>query len=191
MGFGLDDRDFWDNNNVYVFWQEYQLSPEIAIELLKPQLRNEVRKDTNGYVKVKCRRDTRQASLWKYAVEVFCLLHGHAPWEDPEYNPDIGTIGNFACKTVGDHLEELPELYDQGPRWDAAYARRKRMINEELAVREDLSQDCVDVLRTMLERDPEQRPRLSELVSFPWFGQWAYHSDRLFERPHIPREEYR
>ncbi|KAH3304146.1 hypothetical protein KXW39_000777 [Aspergillus fumigatus] len=190
MGFGLDDRDFLENSHTYVFWQEYLLSPEVAIELLKPQWRLHVRNTTRGIAQVKCRNDTRQTSLWNYAVEVFCLLHGYAPWEDPEWDDEIRTIGEFACRLINGRWQEPPELYDEGPRWDAAYARRKRMINEELAVREDLSQDCVDALRTMLQRDPKQRPRLSELISFPWFGQWAYHGDKLFRRPDIPREYF-
>ncbi|GFF45851.1 serine/threonine-protein kinase KIN4 [Aspergillus udagawae] len=188
MGFGLDDLDFMENSHTYVFWQEYQLPPEVAIELLKPQLREHIRNKTHGIAQVKCRKDTRQAALWNYAVEVFCLLHGYAPWEDPEWDDQIRTVGEFAFKLIDGRWQEPPELHDEGPRWDAAYARRKRMINEELAIREDLSQDCVDALRTMLQRDPKQRPRLSELISLPWFGQWAYHDDRLFERPDIPRE---
>ncbi|GIJ86276.1 hypothetical protein Asppvi_005162 [Aspergillus pseudoviridinutans] len=188
MGFGLDDLDFMENSHTYVFWQEYLLPPEVAIELLKPQLREHIRKKAHGIAQVKCRKDTRQAALWNYAVEVFCLLHGYAPWEDPEWDDEIRTVGEFAFKLIDGRWQEPPGLHDKGPRWDAAYARRKRMINEELAVREDLSQDCVDALRTMLQRDPKQRPRLSELISFPWFGQWAYHGDRLFKRPDIPRE---
>ncbi|KAF7181064.1 hypothetical protein CNMCM7691_000193 [Aspergillus felis] len=188
MGFGLEDLDFMENSHTYVFWQEYLLPPEVAIELLKPQLRKHIRYKTRGIAQVKCRKDTRQAALWNYAVEVFCLLHGYAPWEDQEWDDEIRTVGEFAFKLIDGRWQEPPELHDEGPRWDAAYARRKRMINEELAVREDLSQDCVDALRTMLQRDPEQRPRLSELISFPWFGQWAYHGDRLFKRPDIPRE---
>ncbi|RHZ66485.1 Protein kinase domain-containing protein [Aspergillus thermomutatus] len=188
MGFGLNDRDFMNPFYTYLFWQEYQLPPEVAVELLKPERRKQVRETPGGIVHVNCRNDTRQTALWKYAVEVFCLLHGYAPWEDPKYDRAIGTVGDFAVKIINNRYKEPHESYDQGKRWDAAYARRKRMINEELAVREDLSQDCVDALRTMLQRDPEQRPRLSELTSFPWFGQWAYHIDRLFERPDIPRE---
>ncbi|PKX97640.1 Protein kinase domain-containing protein [Aspergillus novofumigatus IBT 16806] len=180
MGFGLDDRDFLENSHTYVFWQEYLLPPEVAIELLKPQWRVHVRNTARGIAQVKCRNDTRQTALWNYAVEVFCLLHGYAPWEDPEWDDEIRTIGEFACRFIDGRWQEPPELYDEGPR----------MINEELAVREDLSQDCVDALRTMLQRDPKQRPRLSELISFPWFGQWACHGDKLFRRPDIPREYF-
>lgn len=60
--------------------------------------------------------------------------------------------------------------------------RRDRVINEELPIDENLSQDCVDVLRAMFTKDPEKRPTLHGLASFPWFqGHWM--NEGAFRRP--------
>ncbi|EAW13195.1 Protein kinase domain-containing protein [Aspergillus clavatus NRRL 1] len=176
MSFGLKESDFDTNLYTYLIYQEYQIMPELVIEVMKPNYLFDLQRNW-GQMTVYLPNDVRQSHLWKYAAMVYGLLHGFAPWEDPEWDQGVGLIEDF----IEDRL--TPENYYQGARWEAAAKRRKQMVNEELPIDESLSQDCVDMLRATLQKDPTQRPRLSELESFPWFGQWASHTDRSFRRP--------
>lgn len=97
------------------------------------------------------------------------MLHGYAPWESADWESKLGKVD---------------ESRPTDAHWKEVYERRERIINEELPVREDLSQDCVDLLKMMLHKQPMKRATLEELCSVPWFGQWAYQDDMVWARPY-------
>ncbi|KAL1961680.1 hypothetical protein VTN77DRAFT_1318 [Rasamsonia byssochlamydoides] len=175
---GLDDSEWNLRTWTMVPYQEYLLSPELAIELSKRYWWQPWRKGQQ------CRahlpHDGRVEDAWKFACIVHELLHGYAPWEDPDWDESIGGIREW----------RRADPARASVAMDKVWYRRYRVINEEFPIDEGLSQDCVDVLRAMLQRDPAKRPdpraSLQDLSSFPWFqGQWV---DRgPFERPK-PRE---
>ena len=162
----LDDDDYnvlvWS----YLPAQEYQVPPELALELAKPSW---VRKDNGDtQLELKLTQDARVKMLWKFGVIVYELLHGYAPWED------------------GDDLYGLP-LRMNGP-FDGPETtyRRWRIINSELPIDENLSQDCADVLRAMLVKNINKRPTIHELTTYPWFqGHWANRKEP-YKRPDWP-----
>lgn len=127
--------------------------------------------------RVECPHDLRQEMLWKFGVLIYLLLHGHAPWERPSYDGRIGTV-------TEDYATDKTKIWGQA-------MRRQRILNEELTVREDLSQDCVDVIRFMLGKKVEDRPRsVVELAGMPWFqGHYVDYPPETFERPELPRFE--
>lgn len=139
------------------------MTPELATELLKPNYDNT--DFSKGTVQIPLRHDVRGLTLWQLGCIIYELLHGFAPWEEPDPDPDIG------------RLSEWPRgrsAAQQARRMRKIRERRQRVIREELPVSEDLSQDCVDMLRAMFTKDPEERPKLQELLSMPWFGQSSY-----------------
>lgn len=160
--FGLEDKDFLCSTYAYLPFQEYQMLPELAEVLLRPENR---KRDLRRNMWVKLESDVRRITLWKYGVIVYGLLHGHWPWDSPP---------------VGAYLTNLLDY--RGEENQRVYYRRVRMMYNELPIREDLSQDCKDVLRHLLHRDPAKRPSLATLVTYPWFSQWT-HQNRIYERP--------
>ena len=145
---------------------EHLMTPELAIEMSKPWWKElEGRVDQ---VNVILPHNALNEHMWTFAALTYEILHGFAPWDslDPRLLP------------VDDpRRDEYPGL------WGIVYQRRDRLINQELPIDENLSQDCVDALRMMLIKRPMERPTLEELCSFPWFDQWAYHTETLFIRP--------
>lgn len=60
-----------------------------------------------------------------------------------------------------------------------------RQTRYPLDVRENLSQDCSDLLQSSLNIWPLQRPSVEELCTFPWFNGWQYDSDVDFKNPNL------
>lgn len=164
--FGFDDPDFQKDSWAHVVGQENILTPEIALELAKPEWKHQDREQIQ--VDIPIPYDARIAHLWRIGALTYEMLHGYAPWESPEYYHELGRV---------DWDRE------NAAQWEEVDDRRDRIINEELPIREDLSQDCVDMLRMMLHKQPMERATLEELCSVPWFGQWAYHDDGVWIRP--------
>lgn len=164
--FGFTDLDFQADSWAHVVGQENILTPEIALELSKPDLKDQDRHRIQ--VDIPIPHDTRIAHLWRIGALTYEMLHGYAPWESPDWEPALGKVD---------------ESRSTDAHWKEVYERRDRIINEELPVREDLSQDCVDMLRMMLHKQPMERATLEELCSVPWFGQWAYQDDMVWVRP--------
>jgi serine/threonine protein kinase len=159
---------------VYTPYMEYLMSPEIAIELFKSHYAmNSVEGDQ---MNVFYPHDHRMTDQWKFACIIFELLHGFAPWEDAKWDDDIESIRDWYSSSAPSSVWEK--------RINKMLLRRTRMINEELPISEELSQDCVDWLRAMLHRDHDQRPEptLKEAASFAWLqGQWV--NQGPFKRP--------
>ncbi|KAK2748872.1 hypothetical protein FQN55_004014 [Onygenales sp. PD_40] len=150
---------------------EYQHSPEILYELLKPYYANLERDPQVDQIDLYMPHDVRTVHLWKFAVLVYDLLHGYSPWELP--GREFGDIKADNMHGMGRYQVLLDE-------------RRMRIMNEELPIDERLSQDCVDVLRAMLATEVADRPTIRELVTFPWFqGHWADHDLNEFKRPDL------
>lgn len=128
--------------------------------------------------RVTCPHDLRQGMLWKFGVLIYVLLHGYAPWERPEFDEELGNL------THDFNPSTKKRAYYQAER-------RERILDEELPIREDLSQDCVDMLRMMLAKNIEDRPMSPmELAGMPWFqGNWMDYPPRAFERPPLPMFE--
>ncbi|KAJ6003354.1 hypothetical protein N7451_005901 [Penicillium sp. IBT 35674x] len=160
--FGLEDEDFVCSIYAYIAFQEYQMLPELAEILFRPENRG---RDLHQNMWVGFESDVRRITLWKYGVIVYGLLHGYWPWDNPP---------------AGGHEMNLLEY--GGEENQRVYDRRVRMMYDDLPMREDLSQDCKDVLRHLLQRDPAKRPSLATLVTYPWFSQWTY-QNRIYERP--------
>ncbi|KAJ5561132.1 hypothetical protein N7535_009329 [Penicillium sp. DV-2018c] len=174
VSFGLDDQEFEKQRDVAIPFQEYQLRPERAIELDKYDTwRNSF---GNGVClsEIFLPNDKRKIALWKYSTLVYGFLHGFWPWEDPR--PDLA---KWHCRYIGTYRE---------PLYSAVKSRRKRMINEDVQISESLSQDCSDFLQSTLSRNPDDRPSLQEMSSFPWFPQWSaeeVESGRPLKRPFV------
>lgn len=141
------------------------MSPELATELTHECWQTAIAYSSTPEINVILPHDVRQTSIWKFAVTLYGILHGFWPWDEPE-------IGNQTVLTnyMVDHSD---------PR---IVRRRHRIIHEDLPISEHLSQDCVDVLQALFRKNPAERPSLEELVSFPWFQQWAF-QDRVYARP--------
>ncbi|PGH30372.1 serine/threonine protein kinase [[Emmonsia] crescens] len=171
----IDESRFIMSKLCIIHAFEYQLAPEMVYELAKPYYVNKERSPGNsgGDLNIHLPHDVRVVHLWKFGVLVYDLLHGYSPWELPGPAEEVGDV-----KAVNMHdCDRFRQLLDE---------RRARVLNEELSIDENLSQDCVDVLRAMLAKEVENRPSLSELVSFPWFqGHWADYPLSEFERPDL------
>jgi serine/threonine protein kinase len=143
---------------MYVPFQEYQLSPELA-QYLSNQVGSGVNLDAP--------HDGRQESTWKFATMIYGILHGFWPW-------------NEAPKDGGPHPDLLnPRVYTDP---EHLLDRRHRILNAPLPIDENLPQDCKDVLQALFSKNPEDRPTLAELEGYPWFVQWARET-QFFERP--------
>ncbi|GLI74293.1 hypothetical protein PoHVEF18_002530 [Penicillium ochrochloron] len=158
FGFALEERDFFERHYMYVPFQEYQLSPELA-----QYISNQVGSAVNFEVP----HDARHESMWKFATMIYGILHGFWPW-------------NEASKDGGRH----PDLLNHRVYTDPKHLldRRHRILNAPLPIDENLPQDCKDVLRALFSKNPEDRPTLAELEGYPWFSQWARET-QFFERP--------
>lgn len=62
---------------------------------------------------------------------------------------------------------------------------RNKQEKDPLDLRENLSQDCSDVLQASLNIFPHRRPNVEELCTFPWFNGWQYDADVDFTNPHM------
>lgn len=161
VAFGLTDEDYQQDSFVYVPFMEYELTPEETRELLRPEYMN-----YNGAhaLYIPCYNDLRRKVLWNFGVLVYGILHGFWPWDQP---PPRG------------HDERLQYIHLGHPR---IQRRRHRMLTEDIFINEDLSEECKEVLRHLLCRDPLQRPNLERLVQFPWFHMWQT-QNRIYQRP--------
>ncbi|KAJ5498901.1 hypothetical protein N7453_007952 [Penicillium expansum] len=175
LTFSLDSTDIF-NLDHFIPYQEYQMMPERAIELEKYDIWRDPSHDDVCIESIHLPVDQREVCLWKYSTLVYGFLHGFWPWDEP--------------KPVPRHLD-WHARYD-GPYNDPFYPvvkrRRKRMINEDAAISESLSQDCRDVLQATLSRKKSERPSLEELSSFPWFSRWSaeeLESGRPLKRPFV------
>lgn len=155
------------------------ITPELALELFKPYWKDKELHPSRHQVNVLIPYDATIDDGWKLACIIYQIMHGFAAWESPKVenqvdNPmhDIDMLG------YGNMSDE------NGAYETMIYERRDRIINEELPVDENLSQDCADALRIMLQKKPLDRPSFTERYSFPWFNQWASYQDQVFLRPY-------
>lgn len=156
--FGLEERSFFESEYMYVPFQEYQMSPQLA------EYMGDIVGDS---VNVDAEHDSRHQCMWKLGVMIYGILHGHWPW-------------NEAPKNGGRHPDLLNRRVFTDPKH--VLPRRHRILNEPLPIDENLPQDCKDVLQAMFSKNPEHRPTLAELEGYPWFSQWARET-QFFERP--------
>ncbi|KAJ5243012.1 uncharacterized protein N7469_001339 [Penicillium citrinum] len=155
--FGLEDEDFFEDRRCYLPFQEHLMSPELARVLSEQGQFEQNPEDLH---------DIRQVILWKFGVILFGILHGYWPWDD-EREGQANLLDFGTCE------KDIPRVLE----------RRERMMSSPLVLNENLSQDCKDVLRALLDQHPEDRPNLRELTrGFPWFMQWGI-VNRIWERP--------
>ncbi|PLN74461.1 protein kinase-like protein [Aspergillus taichungensis] len=174
LNFGLDDRDFVVNSSGHIFFREYQLTPEEAVEHTKLFDWNNFEEIRHANFACLLPHDSRCWHLWHLVCIFYEILHGYAAWENPTWNPSVTPEGN-----------ELRSFYRTDAGIVEARSRRDRLINEHLPIREDLSQDCADMLRMAFEKMPEDRPTLTEMEAMPWFGQWYSYPEGEFHRPPV------
>lgn len=178
MYFAESEGGFKQEEYLWVPFQEYLLQPEFAIEFEKSLFDVDftsefpVIKDT---WRIHRAHDVRAQYLWSIATVVFELLHGHSPWEEPEWDPDIDTIRYWYRYDEGDFERKVEKMKE----------RRMRLINEELPINEEVSQDAADFFRAMFQKDVSKRSTFPDLISFPWLqGEWVdYEGDEGFQRP--------
>lgn len=152
------------------FWSlvgmiEPMMTPEMAIELTKDDWKRLELKKGVEQVDMFLPHSAAIDDFWRLSCTIYHVLHGYAPWEDP------------------DDLKSLPPGYGamentNGAHEKMTYERRNRIINEDLPVSENLSQDCVDALRMGLAKIPLDRASPLEMCAMPWFNQ------------HVPYAEY-
>ncbi|KXG47701.1 uncharacterized protein PGRI_015710 [Penicillium griseofulvum] len=174
--FSLRKSGFMRNQNHFIPYHEYQMMPERAIELEKYDNWRDPCHDDVGIETIHLPMDERDICVWKYSTLVYGFLHGFWPWDEPEPVPS-GL--EWHARYNGPYND---------PYYPVVKSRRKRMINEDAAINESLSQDCKDVLQATLSRDKSDRPSLEELSSFPWFSRWSaeeVESGRPLKRPFI------
>lgn len=171
MVIAVEDEDWIVNRWEYIAGYEYLLPPEIAIELNHARAYDLDNLSYEGQIGAFYPHDVRKQITWKLGVLIYDLLHGYSPWELPEYDPNIGDVKDNRFPLNAGRVIDRAE-------------RRERIIHEELPISEELSQDCVDVIRTLLARDIDDRQTLLEVASMPWFqGHWADWPSDVFRRP--------
>ena len=177
MYFAPSEGGFNQEVFYYVPFREYLMQPEFAIELEKSLF--DVDFNTRFYPvirgtwAIKRPHDVRSQYLWAIATVAFELLHGHCPWEEPGWDPDIDTIRHWNWHTQGDFRARVEKMKE----------RRMRIVNEELPIDEGLNQDAVDLFRAMFEKDVNKRPTFPDLVTFLWLqGAWV-DREGFFQRP--------
>lgn len=112
----------------------------------------------------------KPADVWAYGVTMFSCLFNCLP-----FNLDQGQGKNVA---------------------NAMYALTELLRTEELVIPEDrgYSEDACDLLRRVLEKDPDKRPSFEEIVTNPWF-EHAREVDKIIieteeeEFPDVEEEE--
>jgi hypothetical protein len=69
--------------------------------------------------------------------------------------------------------------------------RETRLRHGELQIRDDLSQDCIDAYRALLEQDPQSRSKTEDLATLPWFSGFYLDTNHTFKNalfsPFCPR----
>lgn len=176
--FSLQESGFTRNLDCFIPYHEYQMMPERAIELEKYDAWRDPCHDDICVETIHLPVDERDICVWKYSTLVYGFLHGFWPWDEPEPVP----------KSLHWHARYNGCYNDSF--YPVVKRRRKRMINEDVAISESLSQDCRDVLQATLAREKSERPSLEELSSFPWFSRWSaekLESGRPLKRPFIKK----
>lgn len=153
---------------------EFLNSPEVALRLLAgtdPTPTTSCKTIDVEYV-----HDMRGEQLWKFGALIYDLLHGYAPWEVPTLDPKVGALRDIHDLEATDDIRSYIR------------SRRHRMFIDDLAIDNRLSQDCTDVLRILLARKLEDRPKLEQIAAFPWFqGHWVDYPLETFRRPPFKR----
>ncbi|KAJ5328354.1 hypothetical protein N7452_008744 [Penicillium brevicompactum] len=173
MTFSPTDEGFQYTVDGVIPFQEYEMRPELAAEYLKfDRLRDLGASDVMPR-ELYLPNDKRDIALWKFSTLAYGFLHGYWPWE--LQNLSQNWHGNWDGDYTNEHYPEVKN-------------RRKRMVNEDVTISENLSQDCQDMLQATLARNLEDRPILQELTSFPWFSEWTaaeVESGRPLKRPRV------
>jgi hypothetical protein len=167
-------------------WEVFAL-PEVTVHLTYYPNIGFFKPTDKASNRVRVGHDSRQTQLEHLGCAAFEMLHGFAPWEHAEQlvdDPATQDIGR-ATKVSGWH-----DMDKSGAEFNEEKKRRRvRIINDDLQIMDvqqlnqdfnlereynQVGQDCVDVLRSMLSKEAEDRPTILELCSFPWFqGWWA------------------
>lgn len=175
MSFSPTADGFRATHEVVLAYQEYQNRPEAAVEHLKLDRLRALGGPAIVPKALFLPNDRSDVSVWKYSTLVYGFLHGYWPWEKRIISQNWHT--HFNGEYEHRHYPEVKN-------------RRKRMINEDVTIDETLSQDCQDMLQAALSRNIEDRPKLQEMASFPWFPQWSaaeVESGRPLKRPRVAR----
>ncbi|RAL14564.1 Protein kinase domain-containing protein [Aspergillus homomorphus CBS 101889] len=171
--FALTDDDYWAPDFTYVPGYEGNSTPEVILALLRDIYRDRLKKRTQ--IQVGVPHDVRKTGLWMLAADIYELLHGYMPWENPEWDGRVSYLSQWKQQGIPRGHEQL--------RSYEANRRRHRVVNLEIPLRESLSQDCADAMLMMFAKDTKKRPTLPEMESFVWFGQWDYLDPEQFQRP--------
>lgn len=172
MHFGYSSIDFkvawWSIVGII----ESMITPELAIELTKDDWRRQELTPQKEQVDVFLPHNAAIDDFWRLSCTIYNVLHGFAPWESPDHDPNLKQPGYGYMENIDGKYEKM------------IFERRRRVINEELPISEDLSQDCADALRMMLSKKPIERASPFEMCAIPWFNQHAPYTEHMtFLRP--------
>lgn len=172
MQFGFSSYDFKVGAWSLVGLIESMITPEMAIELTKDDWRRLELRPGREQVDMYLPHNAAIDDFWRLSCTIFNVLHGHAPWQSPDWYSHVPLPGYGSVENVEGEYEKM------------IFERRHRVINEEPPINENLSQDCVDALRMMLKKEPLERPSPLEMCAMPWFNQYAPYTEHMpFLRP--------
>jgi len=158
----------------HIYMSEHMISPELVLALIAYLLDPAEPRNEGRQKDVLMPSDWRDDQLWRLGVITFELLHGYAPWDSPD--PQAPSI-HFDT-----YLLSSAQLTIRRANRDN---RRDQIINDPLPISDQLglSQDCLDFLNAIFQKEPEQRPAIEQLTTFPWCQGSYVDSGEDFTRP--------
>lgn len=100
-----------------------------------------------------------RGDMWALGVVLFMLLTGEHP-----FAPDMSVSDEEMAEQMLNESENV--LFpDENPE---EFAKASEEQREEWAMRTSLSPEARDIIKKMLERDPEKRATADELLGHPW-----------------------
>ncbi|KAI9878857.1 MAG: hypothetical protein M1830_010329 [Pleopsidium flavum] len=158
----------------HIYMLEHMISPELVLALTEYMIDPDEPRNEGEQKDVVIECDWRDEQLWKLGVITFELLHGYAPWDSPD--PQAPAI-NIDTAALSDAELEIHKANRED--------RRDQIVNDPLPISDQLglSQDCVDFLNAIFQKDPRQRPSIEELATFPWCQGSYVDSGEDYTRP--------
>ena len=68
-------------------------------------------------------------------------------------------------------------MFDELEQDDANLEIDRDLTRIPAPIREDLSQDCIDMIQACLQIRPALRPDIEEMFTLPWFSGWQERAD--------------
>lgn len=110
---------------------------------------------------------------------IFELVAHHAPFESPD---------ELCYPEFRDRNDRDPNNASSLELQSRLMRRYDRVLNSQIKV-PGVSAECAYVLRCMLCKDPDERPSMAEVCSFPWFSKCLdpVYADTMTRPPRLRR----